>query len=95
MRIRQLALASNDLDKVTHALAEVFGLIGWIVAGLVISFVFGTLLGIVVAWRRGSFLDNGAKRLFTGALLQSQDEGFGFFQETNGVTGSVLLQTGP
>ena len=26
MRIRQLALASNDLDKVTHGLAEVFGL---------------------------------------------------------------------
>ena len=26
MRIRQLALASNDLDKVTHSLAEVFGL---------------------------------------------------------------------
>ncbi len=26
MRLRQIALASNDLDKVTHGLAEVFGL---------------------------------------------------------------------
>ena len=43
----------------------------------------------------GSFLDLGAKRTFTGALLQSQNEGFGFFQETNGLTGSVLLQSGP
>jgi len=43
----------------------------------------------------GSFLDNGAKRTFTGAFLPSEEEGFGFFQETNGLTGSVLLQSGP
>jgi hypothetical protein len=44
----------------------------------------------------GSFLDLGNKpRTFTGALLQSQDEGFGYFQETTGLTGSVVLQSGP
>jgi len=41
----------------------------------------------------GSFLDTGnVKRTFNGALLQSQSSGEGFFQETNGLTGSVIIQ---
>jgi hypothetical protein len=44
----------------------------------------------------GSFLDFGSKpRTFSGAFLPSQTKGFGYFEETTGVTGSVLLQTGP
>ena len=42
----------------------------------------------------GSFIDNTKARTFTGAFLPSQDEGFGYFEETNGQTGSVLLQPG-
>lgn len=36
----------------------IFWTVGLVGVATVISFVFGTLLGIVVAWRRGSFLDN-------------------------------------
>jgi hypothetical protein len=43
----------------------------------------------------GSFMDLGQKRTFTGAFLPSDNKGFGYFQETGGLTGSVLLQTGP
>ena len=41
----------------------------------------------------GAFRDTGnVKRTFNGALLQSQSSGKGFFQETSGLTGSVVIQ---
>jgi peptide/nickel transport system permease protein len=50
---------SNGLSPVTSvirgALPWTLGLVG---TATVISFVIGTLLGVLVAWRRGSWLDN-------------------------------------
>jgi peptide/nickel transport system permease protein len=50
---------SNDFEPVTSvirsALPWTLGLVG---TATVISFVLGTLLGILIAWRRGTWLDN-------------------------------------
>ena len=44
----------------------------------------------------GTFMAVGKKpRPFSGAFLPSQTKGFGYFEETTGLTGSVFLQTGP
>jgi hypothetical protein len=44
----------------------------------------------------GSFLDAGSmKRAFSGAILQGQSLGYGFFQEPTGATGGVFLQKTP
>jgi len=46
---------STVTDVIKGALPWTLGLVG---VATVISFVLGTLLGILVAWRRGSWLDN-------------------------------------
>jgi peptide/nickel transport system permease protein len=46
---------STVASVIKGALPWTLGLVG---VATVISFVFGTLLGILVAWRRGSWLDN-------------------------------------
>jgi peptide/nickel transport system permease protein len=53
-----ISTSYSNVPVATIIGSGIFWTLGLVGVATVISFLFGTLLGIVVAWRRGSFLDN-------------------------------------